>query len=178
YIGHNKPLGIPPNDHGIQPQIYHKEVIRPMKGQIFQTIDVLSPEWSLEFQFRAYDRFDRWGGLFDFKGPSIDKNPRVLLFQTPETGQTRMRIISSVSGNSLHAVEFTIGNMNETNSVKIQQRYISNGQYLYSVFLNGKEKHSTLNTMAKQDYNVKMYFSDGLHKPAQIDVWNLKHTNF
>ena len=89
-----------------------------------------------------------------------------------------MRITSSVSGNPKHLVDVNLNDVNETNSVKIQQRYVSNGHYLYSIFLNGEEKHSRLNTVASQDYNVKIYIGDGTHRAAKVDVWNIKHTNF
>ena len=64
--------------------------------------------------------------------------------------------------------------------IELHQRYISGGNYLYRLIINGEEKFSKIVDDAQQYFNVKAYFSTKLHAfpSAPVEISNLEHTNF
>ena len=60
----------------------------------------------------------------------------------------------------------------------IQQRYISGGEYRYSIIFDGDEVYSEVNRSARQFYNVKVYISGPFYPAAFGYISKLELTNF
>ena len=66
----------------------------------------------------------------------------------------------------------------DDNHYVIQQRYMADGKYRLSITVNGDEIRSVVYQSVMQYHDVSVYFStNGIHQ-ANVEVRNLKLTNF
>eukprot|EP00111_Clytia_hemisphaerica_P005368 TCONS_00015514-protein len=174
---------IPPNNHGIQPQIYIEGPIKPRKGALITTIDRLSTEWSLSLDFKLLKApIEYWTSIAhlsinDNIGTFGDRTPLVHLKYN--TGNITLVVCTHIDDDDNHVFTWekplTIGKIY---NVDIRQRYLSGGKYRFIVLVNGFEVHSKVNKKARQFYDVKFFFSSPWYEASDVEVYNLKHTNF
>ena len=73
--------------------------------------------------------------------------------------------------------------LNQTYSFEIDHRYVKDGQYLYTIYVDGIEKSSRQNEPAYQVHNVKIYsgklpWNNASPEVVDVELSNIKHTNF
>uniref|UniRef100_A0A7M5U184 Uncharacterized protein n=1 Tax=Clytia hemisphaerica TaxID=252671 RepID=A0A7M5U184_9CNID len=176
-----KILGVPRNNHGIKPILLVDEETEITKGKLIAIVPVLSPEWSVAFNIRLTQAA---GSVHRnvFRMAEIDDNSF-----THGTRIPAVFILEDTSDLSIHSSvnahphkTFTIPNllMNQTYHVFIKQRYVSGGDYKYSIIFDGVEVFSQINTIARQFYNVKVYNSDRWYQAAFGYISKFELTNF
>ena len=115
--------------------------------------------------------------ISDDYGKHGDRTP--LLHLQNDSGKMKLVVCSSLNDDLNHIFfweePLTIGH---TYNVEISQRYVSGGNYHFSVLVNGAEVHSKVNEEARQFYGVKFYLTPPWIEASAVEIYNLKHTNF
>ena len=122
----------------------------------------MSTEWSVSFEYRITGVVSSWGSIVHLTiGSNIVQmgqrttavftlpNSQKLIFNTTLHDETNY-ICRSVENLELNRVY----------KIEVHQRYISNGNYRYFIKIDREEIHSTINSKARQFYNVKVYASN------------------
>ena len=111
------------------------------------------------------------GGKNDNHG---DRTPLIYAYATP-----RFHIASSVGSDISHHYDHHFEfHINQTYSFVVQQRYVSAGNYRYTILIDGEEIHSVLNDQPRQFYDVKVYLGGPFYNACPAYVSSLKITNF
>ena len=115
--------------------------------------------------------------ISDDYGKHGDRIPLVHLRRA--SGKIILMVCSSLNDEANHVFNWgellTIGH---TYSLEISQRYMKGGDYHFSVLVNGTEVYSKVNGKARQFYDVKFYLSSPWYEASDVEIYNLKHTNF
>ncbi|XP_066927042.1 uncharacterized protein [Clytia hemisphaerica] len=174
---------IPPNNHGTQPQIYIRGPIKPKRGELVTTIGRLSTEWSLSLDIKILN--PQTAIYTTFAQLSIGENlvnhgdRTPLLHLRNDLGKIKLVICTSLNDDLNYIFTWeeplTIG---QRYHLEIKQRYVSGGNYRFFVLVNGVEIHSVANGKARQFYGVKFYLSSPWNEASDVEIYDLKHTNF
>ena len=153
-------------------------------GNLLTKIPVLSTEWSVTLDFRIHspipDSHHLSCNIVHFtKGGSWgsygDRTPFIGIIET----SYKLHITSAINGN--HDKNRNIPNILEINQLyhlEVNQRYVSNGEYLYTITLDGEDLMSIVNSDARQFYNVKVYAGNPWNANCPVYISNFKITNF
>ena len=156
---------------------------QPSVGKVLTTIPWLSTEWSMKFNMKLLESIplpiNDWYGVYQFCVDDHDLSRVPAMVISGARGQVEFD-----NNNPWNAYKYRYDNFfMETDRlyhIELHQRYISGGNYLYRVIIDGEEKFSKVVDDARQYYNVKVYFSTKLmsFSSAPVEISNLEHTNF
>uniref|UniRef100_A0A7M5UHV8 Uncharacterized protein n=1 Tax=Clytia hemisphaerica TaxID=252671 RepID=A0A7M5UHV8_9CNID len=164
----------PPNRHGVEPIKFLQNEIRLTKDNRVGYIQRLSTEWKISFKLKYVAH----------NPPSYGTNTLFLkgTFNYPAiqgyAGTSKLDITHRISSGINNRFVSDILTLNKYYSIELEQRYISNGNYKYSIKIDGIEKHSVINNDAQQIYNVEIYASHHTRIPSPADMKDLEITNF
>lgn len=145
-------------------------------------IPILSPEWIVSLTVRLYSLNIAYqychfiqlskGGLISNYG---DPTPIIAL----NVGSKMLSITSAINGGS------NIGHNNKTSlrinqaaHIEVHQRYISGGNYMFFIVVDGVKVYEVINKEAQQFFNVKI-FRNALGAPTCLAfVKNFQIINF
>lgn len=171
---------VPPNNHGIKPQVLISQEQKVISGALLTTIPTMSTEWTVTYDVRINEGAISSSTVIHFTnrtdnlyGPGY-RIPFMGIFPNSRT----LHICSTVNGYHNYSHNFGSINVNQTYHVEIHQRYISNGEYHYFIMIDGLKVESVINNSAMQFHDVKVYASNTFDPSADAYVGNLKFTNF
>uniref|UniRef100_A0A7M5USD6 Cnidarian restricted protein n=1 Tax=Clytia hemisphaerica TaxID=252671 RepID=A0A7M5USD6_9CNID len=172
----NEILGIPPNNHGIEPQITKLEAFKPSDVGLIGNIGRLSTEWSLSFDFICREYPDNWYSLLVATTGATHHRfggrvPRIYLHLK------KIWIFSHLGSSTNYGIIKYDVNLNQIYSFEINHRYVANGEYRYTFIVNGVEISSIPNTPGRQIHNVNLFGGAG-GPDLDVELSNVKHTNF
>ena len=101
-----------------------------------------------------------------YRVPGIWTNP----------GQNRVVIASYVNGDHNYRVDGPAMTVNQWYSILIKSEKMANGNYLYSIVVNGQTIHQVENTTPQAFENVKTYVSNPWQPIANGRIQNLRMT--
>ena len=143
----------------------------------------MSAEWIVTFDIRFPRKEDSsnvrgLANIFHFKSNTRDDeygqgHPSV--FGVRAT--TILEIRSNVNGNLRHKIHIPL-ELNIKTHIEIHQRYVSKGNYRYSVIKEGQEVFSIINNDARPVYNTRVYGSNPWKLASVAMLSNLEFTNF
>ena len=139
------------------------------------TIPWMSTEWSISFECRMTGLKSFWTSIIHFTigGDNDQIGDRIpAVFWSP----LQLLLFASAVNDTTDNYEIAI-QLNRVYKIEVHQRYISNGNYRYFIEIDGEEVHS-VNTKARQFYNVLVYTSNPWYDASPGDISNFKFTNF
>uniref|UniRef100_A0A7M5X9P0 Galectin n=2 Tax=Clytia hemisphaerica TaxID=252671 RepID=A0A7M5X9P0_9CNID len=164
------------------PQIMICEAFRPYEVGFIGQIERLSTEWSLSFEFVARQQPPNWYQLLllttnnGWHGEIGGRVPSVyyhdgLVWVFTYLGQSPNKEI----------LRFPV-QFNQTYTFDVNHRYVIDGQYRYTIYVDGVLQSSHQHEPAFQLYDVGMYGGNlTWNEPAamvDVKLSNVKHTNF
>ena len=92
---------------------------------------------------------------------------------------TTLSVESALNGNPYHRTFIKNNLLNQFIRFEVTQRYVSGGNYRFSVVVDGDIFFTLINTDARQFYDVKVYASNPwVPSPKDVYISNLEITNF
>jgi len=146
-------------------------------NRLLTTIRRLSTEWSLSFDLFISSYHHQYCSIIHLtqNHDQRDFGDRVpAVFLTPSQS---IQISTYIDRLPDYKVLHEVPPYNWFRFV-ISHEYLSNGQYRYSIQLDDEEIHWTVNNMAHQFYNVKVYAGNPWMEPCNASLANLQLTNF
>ena len=149
--------------------------IRLTKNNRVGSIRRLSTEWKISFKLKYFANSPPasgtntlfLGGAFNF--------PRI----KGHAGTSQLDITHRLAGSAEDRfISDDSLTLNKYYLIELEQSYISNGNYKYSIRIDGVEKHSVINSGARQIYDVEIYASHPTAEPTPADMKDLEITNF
>ncbi|XP_066936617.1 uncharacterized protein [Clytia hemisphaerica] len=172
---------IPENYHGIEPIVIVGKAEKILQSDKEVNIGRLSPEWHVELHFRIDSLLSSpdWckvmmvtsGASFGSHGSRV---PALTLQQRPNM---RLEVATSLNHNDNYRTLESVA-LNTDYHVIIQQKYVKNGVYEMTAFLNGVEIMRADNTQPRQFYNVKALASTKMTNACDVTISDFKVTNF
>uniref|UniRef100_A0A7M5VAD7 Uncharacterized protein n=1 Tax=Clytia hemisphaerica TaxID=252671 RepID=A0A7M5VAD7_9CNID len=160
--------------------------IQLQKNHLLATIKTLSPEWSITLNVRLYSAIPYGDGigwcsiiLITKGSDNSEYGYRTPLVELKKTEKT-LHFASAINGTSSVAYDVVDSplQINQNYHIQIDQRYVSAGNYQYSVRLDGVVVFETLNTDARQFYDMKVYAGNPWRDACPVMIRNLHLTNF
>ena len=155
------------------------------KNNLLATIPRMSTEWSISFQFRQTSLSPVWTNIIRFASANTTYgSPITIGKRIPAVfiniNSRKLHFTHAVNGMANYIVngEATDNKLNDNHHIEIHQRYVSRGDYRYFIKINGTEIHSTINSDARQFYNVNVYASDPWYENVNGFISNFDFTNF
>ena len=150
-----------------------------------QTIPTLGKAWKVSFDLTLFGEIKDWSNIIHLSiggnmGKYGDRTPTV---QTVP-GTTKLHFGSSVNGKKNYNFNSEDMPVNKKIRVVIEQKFLNNKKYQYSVYIDGKQIHTVENKKAEEFKNVKVYVSDPWYEPANAQIENIvienngKHFSF
>ena len=145
-----------------------------MKGNLVETIPVLGKAYKLSFDLYLYGKLRDWGSIIhlttkDNAGKYGARTPAI--WTSPDS--TKVSVFSAINGNNNYA--FTTGDLpvNKKIHVVVEQKFLSDNRYQFSVYVDGKQVFTIENKKAEQFKNVKVYIADPWYEPANGRIENI-----
>ena len=139
-----------------------------------QTIPTLGKAWKVSFDLTLFGEIKDWSNIIHLSiggnmGKYGDRTPTV---QTVP-GTTKLHFGSSVNGKKNYNFNSEDMPVNKKIRVVIEQKFLNNKKYQYSVYIDGKQIHTVENKKAEEFKNVKVYVSDPWYEPANAQIENI-----
>ena len=147
-------------NHLISSFVYYFTEYRLTK-KLLTTIPRLSTEWFISFDLIMFATQNYFINLIHFtigenNNQYGDRIPAV--FQSPES--RKLHFTSSIGDNRNYIFNSEELSLNVKHHIEIDQTYYGNNIYRFNVNINGQNVLSTINSKARQFYNVQVWASD------------------
>ena len=90
---------------------------------------------------------------------------------------TKLHITSAVNGNRNYIFDTKDMPVNQKIHIEIEQKYITDGKYQYSINIDGEQVHTVENTKPETFEKVKVYIADPWYEAANGRVENVRITS-
>ena len=150
--------------------------------KLFTTIPRLSTEWFISFDLTIFSTQDYFINLIRFTigGNNNQHGDRIpAVFQNP--GSRKLHFTSSIGDRRNYVFNSEELSFNVKHHIEIDQTYYGNSIYRFNVEINGQNVLSTINSKARQFYNVQIWASDPWYHILANDspvISNLTFVNF
>ncbi|XP_065656161.1 uncharacterized protein LOC100212432 isoform X5 [Hydra vulgaris] len=155
-----------------------KEESPLVKGKLIATLKVMNKEYSISFEVKPTSFEKGWKSVIHLTlGNNFvtygDRNPGVWFH---ENGLGGLHICSAVSSYRNLCKDTNPIQIDKWSTVKVAQQF-SEGSYVYSIYINGENIFSTINTDPRNFENVKVFMADPWYNAQNGFVRNLRIIN-
>ena len=147
------------------------------QGNVVTIIPTLYRGWTVQFDIKPYGTVSGWNNILHMT--TTDNNCCKLGDRVPamwfHSDSTKPHIMTVINDKSnLGYNEGDALPMNAWSNIKISQLKSNNGNYVFSVEINGLRVFKMINTSPKTWSNVNVYNSNPWHPAAKVIINNLQ----
>nr|XP_047137903.1 uncharacterized protein LOC100212432 [Hydra vulgaris] len=155
-----------------------KEEFPLVKGKLIATLKIMNKEYSISFEVKPTSFEKGWKSVIHLTlGNNFvtygDRNPGIWFH---ENGLGGLHICSAVSSYRNLCKDTNPIQIDKWSTIKVTQQF-SEGSYVYSIYINGENIFSTINTDPRNFENVKVFMADPWHNAQNGFVRNLRIIN-
>ena len=148
---------------------------QPERNKFMETIQIMYRQWSISFLMMPDSKEgSSWLNLLHFgtaSGTGYGANIISIYFRPSDA---KLMFYGAVSSNGKYSFETDISlPMSQWTTVEVSQMPDQNGDFVYSILINGNVVHSTINTDTQNFNNVNVYGGNDETEPAPVWIRTL-----
>ena len=125
-----------------------------------------------------FGTLSKWGSIIHLtignnEGRYGDRVPAI--WTRPK--ESKLHIASAVNGEDNYVYDSDKIPVNKKVHIVVDQSYLNDNKYQYSIYIDGKQVHTTVNNKAEEFENVKVYIANPWHDAANGKIENVKLEN-
>ena len=138
------------------------------RNRLWKTLRTWGLSWVVSFQIKLRGVIRNWGSIIHF---TTGRDNGRYGYRIPAIwtipGQRRIHFTSGISGHVNYIFNTKRGlPLNRWVSLKVTQRQVKGGRFRYTIYVNGRQVFTIINTKPRNFRNVKVYVSDPWYPAA------------